>query len=463
MTKRTTPIILDRLDASLKQHGVRLRRSQLLETAASAFGYRNSHEFDAADREGSLAAPRPDVLGRIAVGDETLVALRDTASGSIYAIDESFLDQVVEEERRERLGPSPYGGLVDLSEVAASGATMLDATPAGTFGHTPQEARYHAYDGMGALLGAEHDLDRAKALCDRRDGRSDLESWIIDDLDWTVMRAKHCWRAEPMEPMPATRTEAAETAARLLMANSRIEDLANQVSSLVNTGPDWRNWERDLKKASHMREEPIGDEALLRFRHAVADNHCKSSSGEREQVRYRVQRFVEKHLGGLLARLDRAEDALRDAGLSPKEIARKSKDDAAELLAAIEAVVPRGGSREIPGLYELDATRDGDICRETFLVPAGEDPEDAGRAIAAREFRMNLEEHRYDGSLDSFDAECDTFSVRPVEYPEAASVISDALAELSAGGDFRYGIPHDHPARVKLIAARAMLVPKPTA
>jgi uncharacterized protein YhdP len=71
--------------------------------------------------------------------------------------------------------------------------------------------------------------------------------------------------------------------------------------------PDWTAWENDLKRASTKDAEPISDEELERFRHALADVHCKSSSAERHEVEYRLQRFGAKMWRKILARLDAAE------------------------------------------------------------------------------------------------------------------------------------------------------------
>lgn len=115
--KNITPAILDRLEAALSKQRVKLKRNRLLEVAAAAFGFRNSNEFTAAaaDRDlPTLAVAAP--IGRISLpGGESVVLVRDELADAPYAIDETFLEQVVAEERRERIGISPYGHLIDLS------------------------------------------------------------------------------------------------------------------------------------------------------------------------------------------------------------------------------------------------------------------------------------------------------------------------------------------------------------
>lgn len=108
----TTPIILDRLSAALGTHGVKLRRSQLLDVAASAFGYRNDNAFSAVAKAGELDAPRADPLG---VDDRGLLVMRDPTTGAVFAIDPRR-----NEARADRWCLSPYGGVVDIAGMEAS-------------------------------------------------------------------------------------------------------------------------------------------------------------------------------------------------------------------------------------------------------------------------------------------------------------------------------------------------------
>lgn len=113
------PALLDRLAHRLESYGVKLKRNQLLELTAVAFGIRNSNELAAAGKQGALralAAAAP--IGRFALADgTTLAVLKDSLAGTPYAIDASFLEQTVAEERRERIGVTPYGHLIDLDPL----------------------------------------------------------------------------------------------------------------------------------------------------------------------------------------------------------------------------------------------------------------------------------------------------------------------------------------------------------
>ena len=117
--KNPAPALLDRLAHRLESYDVKLKRNQLLELAAVALGYRTSNELTAAAKQGELrslteAAP----IGRLALADGTsLAVLKDTLAGAPYAIDASFLEQIVAEERRERIGVTPYGHLIDLDPL----------------------------------------------------------------------------------------------------------------------------------------------------------------------------------------------------------------------------------------------------------------------------------------------------------------------------------------------------------
>ena len=134
MTSKTKPlpIYLDRLARTLNAHGVSLKRAQLLEVCASAFGYRNSNELTAAAKTSELVPPAAKPMGVVTLPDgQRIVVLTDQIANSPYAIDESFLEQVVAEERREEYGPTPYGHLASLELAITSKLDDISAATAG--------------------------------------------------------------------------------------------------------------------------------------------------------------------------------------------------------------------------------------------------------------------------------------------------------------------------------------------
>lgn len=118
---KTLPIILDKLEHALNAQGVKLKRSQLLEVCAGAFGYRNSNELTAAAKSGKINPPSVEPLGAVTLQNgQRLVIMNDPLANSPYAVDESFLEQVTAEERREHIGITPYGHLVLMDAVLDS-------------------------------------------------------------------------------------------------------------------------------------------------------------------------------------------------------------------------------------------------------------------------------------------------------------------------------------------------------
>lgn len=452
----TTKIIIDRLGAALEKHGFKPKRAQLLEAAAMAFGYYNSNEFNAASKRGDLVPPAAIPLGRVSHNGDMLIVLRDPTSGAPYAIDESFLEGPVEDERRERFGPTPYGSLIDLSDLGdhpvttwASGAMKRDDG-------ARTGDRYTAHDGSNGEIASGDDFDIVKGAYRKHDERGDLAVYVIDHQARMLMRARTGRRGEPLADVGDTGSVANRMAAQLIIMQHRIDDLENSRQSLINLAPDWRSWEADLKKASHKRQTAIDDETLYRFRHAVADNHCKSSSSERSEVEYREQKYMSRYLGGLLARLDAAEETLADAGLTAKPGRGLDVSQAQAMLAAIDAVKSRDAGTPIPGLFEVEATRDGDKCHEFFRVDDDRDPDDRGREIAAEAFRLDIADFEdEDGMTDDFDSECDSFEVSQVRAGEVEGILTDIIVGLA-------NIRHDHPLRIKAIAAREKLTPKAT-
>lgn len=118
---KTLPIILDKLEHALNAQGVKLKRSQLLEVCAGAFGYRNSNELTAIAKSGKINPPSAEPLGAVTLQNgQRLVIMNDPLANSPYAVDESFLEQVAAEERREHIGITPYGHLVLMDAVLDS-------------------------------------------------------------------------------------------------------------------------------------------------------------------------------------------------------------------------------------------------------------------------------------------------------------------------------------------------------
>jgi hypothetical protein len=111
MTK-STPIILDRLAEALARHGLKLKRQQLVQVAAAAFGYRNDKTFSAAAAEGDLDAPVAKSYGS---DDQGLALIMDPVAGSVFAMDV--------QDRTSRAGRwtvSPYGNVIDIGDILAN-------------------------------------------------------------------------------------------------------------------------------------------------------------------------------------------------------------------------------------------------------------------------------------------------------------------------------------------------------
>ena len=118
MTKfRTLPALLDRFEKALSAQGIKLKRSQLLEVSAAAFGWHNSNEMTAAFKQNEIIPPASSPIGTIKVADEELILLMDPLANAPYGIDLSFLEQVIAEERAEKIGITPYGNLVNLNSI----------------------------------------------------------------------------------------------------------------------------------------------------------------------------------------------------------------------------------------------------------------------------------------------------------------------------------------------------------
>lgn len=119
--KNAKPIAihLDRLASALAAQGIELQRSKLLEIAAAAFGHRASNETSKLAEAGVLTPPSAQPIGRLDLGSDSIVIVRDAATDLPYAIAATFLEDLGD-DRTRHFAPTPYGGLADLRRVAVS-------------------------------------------------------------------------------------------------------------------------------------------------------------------------------------------------------------------------------------------------------------------------------------------------------------------------------------------------------
>jgi len=112
---KTTPILLDRLHSALKARDVVLKRTDLLQVAASAFGLRNVHEMSALDDRGDMCAPAVRCIGTHDVPHVGEMAFFQDPAGDVFAVTTMRLDRDVGRGADWIL--SPFGGLVDVSSA----------------------------------------------------------------------------------------------------------------------------------------------------------------------------------------------------------------------------------------------------------------------------------------------------------------------------------------------------------
>lgn len=128
--KNAKPIAihLDRLASALAGQGIDLKRHQLLEVAAAAFGHRTSNETSRLAEAGDLTPPSAQPIGRLDLGSDSVVLVRDAATDLPYAIASGFLADMGD-DRTRHFAPTPYGGLADLRRVAVSEIPLLTQPP----------------------------------------------------------------------------------------------------------------------------------------------------------------------------------------------------------------------------------------------------------------------------------------------------------------------------------------------
>ena len=443
---------IDRLSQALATRGVDMKRTDLLHVLASAFGYHNHNEASAASQRGDLSPRLAVPICRVSIPTtpfEREIVVLKAGDEMLYAIDAAFFDKV-KDARAERYGPTPYGTLVDLGyatqEMAAVqvGPVQKAATANAHFDCALRDARFlrrqldditGETDQQGQDIGqAENTLSRLIAALEggsfpddhgryesdgsRRATDAERASWgkNIDGMKAAV-EALDLRRAELAMVTPDTR-EWADDCIAALKAGLRIaEDWKGSYEQEVRFGPDWRAWNSDLKKASTRGVVPLSDQDLHRIRHAVADNHCKSSESERSQTRWQVGTIMERHARALLLRLDLAE---------------------AQLAGELPPI--RGGAHlRIGSLWRTDFWIEEDEGRKYramfFTVGKDEDGEALGREEAkkqAAERRMGIVKTRPaprdEAALRLLDAARQAISILPDASPARRALLSAIAA-----------------------------------
>ena len=149
MTKtKTTPVLLDRLAGALAVHGVTLKRTHLLQAAARAFGYDNTHTFTADDRAGELSPPAADYLGCDEVSGYGMMEFFGDPEGGIFAVQKDRIEALA--GRKDDWILSPMGGVLDISglrrmtsAIAVAAAADKAADSAGDLDMITDEAIRH--------------------------------------------------------------------------------------------------------------------------------------------------------------------------------------------------------------------------------------------------------------------------------------------------------------------------------
>jgi hypothetical protein len=190
--KNAKPIAihLDRLAAALVAQGVDLRRHQILEIASQAFGHRASNETSKLSETGAMTPPSAQPIGRIDLGADSVMLVRDAATDLPYAIAQRFLDEVADDRSRQ-FAPTPYGGLADLRRAAASEVAPL-AVGAAPIAPSGEEWRAVVQTGYGFH---GHVFFHGTSAFDLA---SEVASWCVEH--WDSARGRN-----PGLPSPAAR------------------------------------------------------------------------------------------------------------------------------------------------------------------------------------------------------------------------------------------------------------------
>ncbi|MFZ3481701.1 hypothetical protein [Sphingomonas sp. 3-13AW] len=454
--KITKPIAVhvDRLAGALAEQGIDIKRTKILELAAAAFGYHNTHECTAASQRGDLSPAAAEPVCRVEIpSGEALIVLRDPVTNAPYAIDESFIEQVVEEERRETYGPSPYGRLLDLSRLADHAATAWRST-AGRI--TSSE------DGVLRILVELETEGVVTAEVVRSNVHQAIHNWrgaaglSADDDEGFV--GEIMTRVLPRDTTPEGRTsgdfpgqprealrDSGGTSIHVaiihhkhgidLRLGTTLASVSRQVGEYVRE--NWfEAWEKDQAAE---RKDRIG----------LPEEHEGLDDDKAEEMYFAAMSLFDP--------TDYVEyEVIKADGSGPGQ-------DASDVTAAVEALSASASAAEpFPGvpddLWEIFAARDGDTFRTVFRVAPDADPEKEGRILAARSFGLKLEDyHGGDGDedLSVFDGDLDGIEIYRADFD------ANLKAALEMSWEAGHRLPEGDPLRERIRQQVMDAMPRP--
>lgn len=451
--KKTKPIAVhvDRLVEAFAAQGVELKRTRALEIVAAAFGFHNTHECTAASKRGDLSPPAAVPVCRIDIpGGETLIVVRDPVSGAPYAIDETFVDQVAGDERREAYGPSPYGRLLDLGDI---GIGQVPSTPAPDRSDVP-------HDGIVRIL---VELATTGSVTDevvRSNVQRAVEAWkgnvgLSADDDEGMVDGVLCRMLDPTDRSPAASGKASDGLVDSLRTGGNAGIHAAIIHSkhgvelrlgttLANVSRQMGDYVRENWDDAWQADQNVEEKDRI----GVPETPEGLDDDQAEQMYFEAL--------GAASTLDYVdyEVITLDDVLSPTSDMPSSPSTE----TTIQPVEPFPG---VPAdLYSVVASRDGHVFDATFRLEDGENEEDRGRELAARAFGLDLDDFYDDDVHDedyeptedeedeardarncNFDADIDSIEIG------RASFADDLLPILQASWEAAHRLPLGDPLR----------------
>lgn len=150
MSKKTQKAIVDRLAAALERKGVALKRHEMIEITAEAYGFADSNYLAAAAKRGELDPPAAELVSSLNIidpvrGEIPVSCFYDNIAGKHFALD---LESIVSSHGSPAIIMSPYGNMLGYtagktSAIATAIATSAPAS-AGEFSPLRKEGKRFA-------------------------------------------------------------------------------------------------------------------------------------------------------------------------------------------------------------------------------------------------------------------------------------------------------------------------------
>ena len=283
MSKKTQKTVVDRLAAALERKGVALKRHEMIEITAEAYGFADSNYLAAAAKRGELDPPAAELISLFKIDDPTrgeipVSCFYDNIAGKHFALD---LESCGSPTDNQKIIMSPYGNMLSYTagKTSAIATTSAASAPPSAGEFTPLRKEGKRFAVTIEWIGEGQDGEyNASNIYDKRLLRFNVQKRGEDGQWEDLDDASYCTQI----PVSATPSENVAALEYLL---TRIEREAGQYTKRFFESLSWAT-RSDVDQFCLLRDAKASD-LLDRYRniHIPMKNADELILSSREMTR----------------------------------------------------------------------------------------------------------------------------------------------------------------------------------